>query len=606
MSKSYKNNNVSKILIFSVLVNAAILIVYITVVFGMKTNIFVINKDTLDKKMVAYLETLSNRLDYYNGKMNGIVENYPFVDFIDESLLVGVNDDRVDKIVELFRGVERPFSSVSLYTKDGQTVFSRPIRMKSSNATNSNIMNNIKIVDSSVVFTLYGDVYDGIEFTSSLKNTTDAVVGYITASVDKAIFSDIVDSSHILLLPNGVIYYDSDSDTDIAKLSKERLISLLNNASEDDSYFVKIGDANLLFYASVLDRVLGLNIGFLVKDATLLQQYFKYIILAVLIFSLLFLTSILISESVKKRELVLDSNSLIALDGGIAISPIKDDEGIEEYNSNDTQSKKVGDIDSKAVFDSVDNDDLEVEESILTKEDILKKEDSYFTSKNAFTIPLNNDFLTKESKEYSDEFSNLLDENIHLENKKLEESQIINTSNTAEIEEVPKIPDDYYKTEENSIEKGSEDKSNIEYDDSEKKIVEVSWNSLLRSVKNKKFVDKEMSYMLDWVMDNSGVNPYNSVMLRYNSDDKKYTVGEFNNVSDKTKSILEISEDEIIFSKLLSTGKPLYVQNPSQSKTLSKKFDTEDIKDVSKMLFIPIENLKGDIKAFFILSSKDL
>ena len=593
----HNKNGIIKAIIISMVINIIIITLYIIFVFGMKKDIFVINEDILDNQMVAYLETLSSRLDYYDNKMNKIINSYSFTDFLNESITNGLDNDEVKKIVELFIGIEKPFSSVSLHGKDGELIFSRPVRMHSDD-----IANNIKVKDSSIIFTSYEDIYDGIEFTVALKDSDDNFLGHISASVDKAIFSDIVENSQILLLPNGVIYYSNK--TDISKTSKEKLISLLNNTSEESSYFSKIEGTDLLFYASLLNRILGFNIGFIVDDVVPLQQYFKYIILVVLLLSLIFLTCILVSELIKRRSEFSEYDIKPSSDSDSELSIISDlnenvldEEDLIETSSNDEQ-------DETSYFDSLDLDsnidEFLLEDKVVDEEEIIKEEDDYFSSKEAFNVSLDDNFLSEQLVSKYDGLLKSDDEDIDAyvdelldKNSNLSSDEAEGIDEEIETDEVPRIPDDYY---------GNTDTE----DNVSSKTIEEEYQLLLNAIKNEKFIEKDMAYMLDYIRNYFNFKIDIITMLSYNSNDRKYVVTDSKNISSTTKELFKIGERENIFSKLLVSGKPVDIKNPYSSKALSVKFDSNDIDGISKMLFIPIENTEGNIGSFFIMGLKGL
>ena len=582
----YNKNGIIKAIIISMIINIIIITLYIIFVFGMKKDIFVINEDVLDNQMVAYLETLSNRLDYYDNKINKIINSYSFVDFLNESITNGIDDSEVNKIVELFIGIEKPFSSVSLHGKDGELIFSRPVRMHSTNAGN-----NIKVKDSSIVFTSYKDIYDGIEFTVALKDDDNNFLGHVSASVDKAIFSDIVENSQILLLPNGIIYYSNN--TDISKTSKEKLISLLNNTSEESSYFSKIDDTGLLFYASLLNRILGFNIGFIVDDVVPLQQYFKYIILVVLLLSLIFLTCILVSELIKKRNEFSNENTKPSSESDSKL-PIKN------VLDKEVPLKKIED--ETSYFDSLDLssniDEFLLEDKVVDDEEIIKEEGDYFSSKEAFNVSLDDNFLSEQLSDKEDDSVLSADEkniNAYVDELLDKNSDLLSDDIDDEVEtdEVPRIPDDYYGSSNNE-------------DNTSTKTIEEEYKLLLNAIKNEKFIEKDMAYMLNYVRNYFSFKIDIMLMLGYNSDEGKYVVIDSENISSTTKELFKIGERENIFSKLLITGKPVDIKNPYSSKALSVKFDNNDIEGISKMLFIPIENMDGDLGSFFIIGLKGL
>lgn len=600
--------NISTLLVIAVLINAIIIVVYISFVFREDSNLFNLDRENLEKRISIYIDSLSDKLDYYDSRMSKIIESYRFIDFINTSVATGVDKDEVKKIISLFRDGENPFSSVALYDKEGLSIFSAPIRITSIDTNLMSLSNSF--------YSSYNDAYDGIEFTSNIKDNSGVTIGYIVASVDKSIFNNIVQNSSILLLPNAVIYYNNDIN--INSVPKEYLISLLDNMPEFEPYFQDVKDSSLLFYSSKLSDVQNLNIGFLSSDIHLLHKYLKYIILAVLSLSLIFLVSSVLFEVIKGSNYteVSSLNEAIEEDNIALI-----DEEIYTKDIDETEN-----IQSDILIEDIIVDDIN--ETIVSKhtitettgstldEEISKQEEEYFASKEAFDVHYDNNFLSDtdriEPQDQPQTVSSFLNEEINTEDlfKNLDidkELEIISESGLLDdesedpkieeepsplvdsaLEEVPKIPDDYYGDE--AIDDISPEKK---------------WNNIIDSLGGKKFVNKNMNEMIEWVQNNANVNPDSALMLEYNLDTKSYIGVDNYNLSYETQTLFTIDEEEPLFANILSNHKPLSIVNPFESASVSTKVSNDDKLNISKMLLIPIEDKRGAIKSFFVLSSKE-
>ncbi len=600
--------NISTLLVIAVLINAIIIVVYMSFVFRENSNLFNLDRANLEQRISIYMDSLSNKLDYYDSRMSKIIESYKFIDFITSSTALGVDQEEVKKIVSLFRDGENPFSSVALYNKEGQSIFSAPIRITSLNTNEINSSNSF--------YSSYNDAYDGIEFRSNIKDNMGTTIGYIVASVDKSIFNNIVQNSGMLLLPNAVIYYNNNIN--INSVPKEYLMSLLDNVPEFEPYFQDVKDSSLLFYSSKLSNVQNLSIGFLSSDTYLLHKYLKYIILAVLSLSLIFLVSSVFFQVIKGsdyREVSLLNEPIIIEEETINV--IDEDINTKEtYETEDIQNDIIKDIIGKDMNESViaNHTITEMTGSVLDDE-ISQKEEEYFSSKEAFDVHYDNNFLGDEAKKESQEkpqtLSAFLDEEIttedlfknfdidkeleiisedvlvddELESAKVEE---ISSSVDNDLEEVPKVPDDYYNAQ---------------------TIDEISpkekWSNIITSLKGNKFVNKNMNEMIDWVKNNSNVNPDGALMLEYNFDTKSYICMDHYNLSYETQTLFEIDEQEPLFANILSNHKPLSIINPFESAAIATKVSNDDKLNIAKILFVPVEDNRGAIKSFFVLSSKE-
>ena len=123
-------------------------------------------------------------------------------------------------------------------------------------------------------------------------------------------------------------------------------------------------------------------------------------------------------------------------------------------------------------------------------------------------------------------------------------------------EEVPKIPDDFYREAEEKV----------------KENMTAGWKNVLKSIRGKKFINKNMHDMLNWIKEQSGLDIKHAAMLT-RKDDGSYSINESQNISDATKDKLNITENEALFKKILSHKKTLYVSDPFSSDSLKNKFD---------------------------------
>ena len=231
-----------------------------------------------------------------------------------------------------------------------------------------------------------------------------------------------------------------------------------------------------------------------------------------------------------------------------------------------------------------DDEDILISHGSIIEEEIMRKEDEYFSSSEAFNISLNKDFLLGDeidldsiNGDYEGEIVKRADENDTFDKEDLKDEELYNP------EEVPKIPDDYYRSAEEKV----------------RENMTTYWKNILKSIRGKKFVNKSMNEILDWIKEESNLDITRCATL--NKDENGvYRTGESQNLSDATKELLKIDESEGLFKKILSNNRTLYVSDPFSSDSLKDKFDTEDRENIYHMIFVPIQNEEGELKSFFI------
>lgn len=231
-----------------------------------------------------------------------------------------------------------------------------------------------------------------------------------------------------------------------------------------------------------------------------------------------------------------------------------------------------------------DEEDILISHGSIIEDEITKEEDEYFSSSEAFNIPLNKDFLLGDEidlnnidESYNGEVVKKADENDTFDKEDLTDEELYNP------EEVPKVPDDYYREAEEKV----------------RENMTASWKKVLKSIRGKKFVNKNMNEILSWIKEQSGLDIVHCAMLN-KGEDKIYRVSDSKNLSDSTKELLKIDENEGLFKKILSHNRTLYVSDPFSSDSLKDKFDIIDRENIYHLIFIPVQDEEGKLKSFFI------
>lgn len=234
-----------------------------------------------------------------------------------------------------------------------------------------------------------------------------------------------------------------------------------------------------------------------------------------------------------------------------------------------------------------DEEDILISHGSIIEDEITKEEDEYFSSSEAFNIPFNKDFLLGDEidlnnidnidESYNGEIVKKADENDTFDKEDLTDEELYNP------EEVPKVPDDYYREAEEKV----------------RENMTASWKKVLKSIRGKKFVNKNMNEILSWIKEQSGLDIVHCAMLN-KGEDEIYRVSDSKNLSDSTKELLKIDENEGLFKKILSHNRTLYVSDPFSSDSLKDKFDISDRENIYHLIFIPVQDEEGKLKSFFI------
>lgn len=665
----------------AILLNAIIIALFITFVFGLKRDAFDVDTKKLDRSALICQNSVLNIVNEYDKRINKILESYPFADFLQRVVINGVDKSERDKIISIFRSGNYAFDTVTINLAiDGKTVISSPDKNKVINIDNYRNSNSLAYFDED---------YDGVYFIKSISNENGIRIGYIVASVFKKIFENTSYNLNFVVLPNGVVYYNPAID--INSISRDTLTRYME---QSDSKTINIDNSSYLLYSGRVRDIENFSIGILELNVPIVQKYLKYILLLILSSSFIFLiisvlydrnklikesqtddiyeedenyniNSINVSENNNEETLELLTEDDINYLNDINLEDIfkedsedkeekndnendtenneeeteeklnlddlenfempEDDEIKEnnnennltnitnEENSNDTSLddleelynslEELEKLDEKEddIIESIDDmeniindeEDILISHGSIIEEELMKKEDEYFSSSDAFNFSLNKDFLLGDklgdkedlkeidldsiTGDYEGEIVKKADESDTFDKEDLKDEELYNP------DEVPKVPESYYKEAEEKV----------------KENMTAYWKNILKSIRGKKFVNKNMSEILDWIKEESGLDITNCAMLN-KDEDGIYKVAESQNLSEETKTSLKIDENEGLFKKILSNNRTLYVSDPFSSDSLKEKFDIKDRENIYHMIFVPIQNEEGELKSFFI------
>lgn len=665
----------------AILLNAIIIALFITFVFGLKRDAFDVDTKKLDRSALICQNSVLNIVNEYDKRINKILESYPFADFLQRVVINGVDKSERDKIISIFRSGNYAFDTVTINLAiDGKTVISSPDKNKVINIDNYRNSNSLAYFDED---------YDGVYFIKSISNENGIRIGYIVASVFKKIFENTSYNLNFVVLPNGVVYYNPAID--INSISRDTLTRYME---QSDSKTINIDNSSYLLYSGRVRDIENFSIGILELNVPIVQKYLKYILLLILSSSFIFLiisvlydrnklikesqtddiyeedenyniNSINVSEnnneetlellteddinylndinledifkedSEEKEEKINNENDTenneeeteekLNLDDLENFEMPEDDEIEEnknkeneennlnnitnEENSNDTglddleelynSLEELEKLDEKEddIIESIDDmeniindeEDILISHGSIIEEEIMRKEDEYFSSSDAFNFSLNKDFLLGDKEDLKDiDLDSITDDYEGEIVKKADESDTFDKEDLKDEElynpdEVPKVPESYYKEAEEKV----------------KENMTAYWKNILKSIRGKKFVNKNMNEILDWIKEESGLDITNCAMLN-KDEDGIYKVAESQNLSEETKISLKIDENEGLFKKILSNNRTLYVSDPFSSDSLKEKFDIKDRENIYHMIFVPIQNEEGELKSFFI------
>lgn len=655
-----RNNNLY--IYIALLLNIIVIALFIAFVFGLKKDAFDVDTKKLDRSYLICQTSILNIVNEYDKRMNKILESYPFADFLQRVVINGVDKSERDKIISIFRSGNYAFDTVTINLAiDGKTIISSPDKSKTINIDNYMNSNSLAFFDEDydgvyfvksisnengirigyIVASVFKKIFENTSYNLNFVVLPNGVVYYNPAIDINSISRDTLTR------------YMEQSDSKTINIDNYSYLLHSGKIKEIENFSIGILELNVPIAQKYLKYVLllilsssfiFLIISFLYDRNKLLkenqtdiyEEEEDYNINNINInsieeynnndFELLtedninYLNDINLEDILdnnenekykeEKEDEKKDDEEKLNLDDleNLDLSDEDDNDIENKENNNKNIENNITDIEKNDTsledleelynnleeIEELDKNEDDIIESIedmeniindeadilishgsIIEEEIIRKEDEYFSSSEAFNISFNEDFLL------GDELIKKADENDSFDKDDLKDD--LKDEELYNPEEVPKIPDDYYKEAEEKV----------------RENMTTYWKNILKSIRGKKFVNKNMNEMIDWIKEESGLDIINCAMI--DKDDRGvYKVSESQNLSDKTKELLKIDEKEGLFKKILSNNKTLYVSDPFSSDSLKDKFDIKDRENIYHMIFVPIQNEDGELKSFFI------
>ena len=372
-----RHNNISIFVYIAILLNAIIIALFITFVFGLKKDAFDIDTKKLDRTSLICQNNILSLINDYDNRLDKIIESYNFPSLLQNVVLNGMNEYEKNRIISIFRSGNYAFDTVGLYFSDGRAVFSSPDNRKSIN------LNALKVNDKKAYF---DQDFDGVYFVKPIKNEKGLEVGYIVASVFKKIFENTSYNLNFLLIPNGVIYYNPSIN--INSISRDALYQYMNNPG-----LINIGAYSYILHSSNVKDINNFNVGILELDVPIIQKYLKYILLVILSSSLIFLISSVLYERKKlqtQNVSDIEDDSIYSDDNILEddeYNNFDDDNNLDDFNYdldtlnedieylNNIESKNKKHIDRKSKLELPDLDEIENTVNNIGKKNLLDIDD---------------------------------------------------------------------------------------------------------------------------------------------------------------------------------------------------------------------------------------
>ena len=492
---SDKHGKISVFVYISILINIIVLALFITFVFGLKKDAFDVDTKKLDRNALICQNSIVSLVKDYDDRLNKIVESYPFINLLQQVILNGIDEAERDRIISIFRSGNYPFDTVALYLADGKSVFSSPVKTKPVDLESYKKSNARAFFDKD---------YDGVYFVKPIKNDRGIEVGYIVASVFKKIFENTSYNLNFVVLPNGVVYHNPSID--INSISRDSLTQYMDK-DIGSSGTIDVDNNTFTFYSSKVKDIDNFSIGILELNVPIIQKYLKYIILALLALSSLFLitTSLLERNKVneeeeedneedKEDENIYDEsepplhnydNSNIVNDEEFNIDDYNidslDDDSIKYFNNKRDRITKANKVDLPDIDDVEDIEikkDNEEDDESLKLDDVLEEDKKEDESIKIGDLSSLNDVLEDGGETVKDEEDNNEedDESLKLgdlsslddvleEDKKEDESikigdlsSLDGITNDEDFDEVPNL-DDIINDEEDNNKEDNKDES---------------------------------------------------------------------------------------------------------------------------------------------------
>ncbi|MDO6995023.1 AAA family ATPase, partial [Brachyspira innocens] len=343
---SDKHGKISVFVYISILINIIVLALFITFVFGLKKDAFDVDTKKLDRNALICQNSIVSLVKDYDDRLNKIVESYPFINLLQQVILNGIDEAERDRIISIFRSGNYPFDTVALYLADGKSVFSSPVKTKPVDLESYKKSNARAFFDKD---------YDGVYFVKPIRNDRGIEVGYIVASVFKKIFENTSYNLNFVVLPNGVVYHNPSID--INSISRDSLTQYMDK-DIGSSGTIDVDNNTFTFYSSKVKDIDNFSIGILELNVPIIQKYLKYIILALLALSSLFLiTTSLLERNKSNNEEEEEDNEEDKEDENIYDESEPPINNYDNANIVNDEEFNIDDYDIDAI-DSLDDDSI--------------------------------------------------------------------------------------------------------------------------------------------------------------------------------------------------------------------------------------------------------
>ena len=260
------NNSISVFVYISILINIIVLALFITFVFGLKKDAFDVDTKKLDRNALICQNSIVSLVQDYDARLNKIVESYPFINLLQQVILNGIDENEKERIISIFRSGNYPFDTVALYLADGKPVFSSPVKTKPV---------DLESYKKSEAKAFFDKDYDGVYFVKPIRNDRGIEVGYIVASVFKKIFENTSYNLNFVVLPNGVVYYNSSID--INSISRDSLTQYMNK-EVGSSETIEVDNNTFTFYSSKVKDIDNSELKSYIKNKYLVNDFTDVVI----------------------------------------------------------------------------------------------------------------------------------------------------------------------------------------------------------------------------------------------------------------------------------------------------------------------------------------
>lgn len=556
-----KNKKIFFTLLLSTLIGIFCITIYVYTIFFANRQKHILFYKNFATTVEDISSMFDKNLDLYATRLQKTAKELDINNFIRKIFIEGVDEEHKNKIINVILNINPRHENTTLYLSDGKIVFSTE-----KDKTSLEEQGLLSELNKKYEEPYYKYQKDKKNIKIIIPLFTDHMVktAYLETYIPKYIFSFSAIPNYTLL--DEAILYGSENTNYLDK----NAIANIGLLFKEGSGYKNLEKLPYRLYISKRESKAQVKIGALVADIPKVKNSLEYVILGIFILSLIFLI-ILIVLVVSSKEKYSDKAEQ-KHDSEIIPEKEFDTNDFEDSHAIERKYKEAGIELRNKRNDIYMADGAELDE-------MISKENEYFSSDKAFNVS-DDDFLNILNKEEKDDEKITFDTDI-VESMIENMNASIDSTEDYEINEVPVIPDDYYKNE--GLGKN-----------------DLIWNGFLLDIITFNFKDKSLNEMIDKVKEELNISILKCAYLKYNEKELSYSVENALDIDDKTEKILKIDTREPLFTKLLSKGKPLYIDDPFASEVIADKFSENQYDDIKRMVFIPLKN-ENDIEAFLLV-----